>query len=137
MEFIQQNLVYVALALVSGAMLLATSFRRGGNEVNPTQATLLINRDDAVVIDVRDAGEFASGHLQGARNIPVARFAERASELEKLKDRPVIVCCASGVRSVKACEELKKLGFSRVHGLEGGISAWAAAGLPLAGKGRK
>ena len=138
MEFIQQNLMLVILTITSGGMLLFHSIKRdGGKSVNTSQATLLINREDAQVLDVRDSGEFATGHLQGALNIPVAKIGESTAQLEKFKGKPVIVCCATGIRSGKVIKELEKLGIERAVNLEGGIQAWAAAGLPLAGKKRK
>lgn len=136
MDFIQQNILYVVMAVVSGAMLLFAQFQSRGNLITPQQATLLINRDDALVLDIREANEFSSGHLQGARNIPLSRLEEAESELQKFKEKPIIVCCASGVRSGKACTILKKFGFEPVHGLEGGVAAWVTAGLPLS-KGKK
>ncbi len=138
MEFIQQNLMLVILTIASGSMLLFQTFKRNdGRSVNPTQATLLINREDAHVIDVRDPGEFASGHLPDAKNIPLGKLAESAAQIEKMKGKPVILCCATGIRSGKAVAEVEKLGIERVVNLEGGVQAWASAGLPLAGKGRK
>lgn len=132
MDFLQQNLMWVGLAVVSGGMLLWTSVRGGGmGGVTPLQATLLINREDAQVIDVREAEEFAAGHLPDARNVPLAKLADRIGEIERFKDRPVIVCCASGVRAGKACGQLGKLGFAKVHNLSGGIDAWVAAGYPV------
>lgn len=137
MEFIQQNILLVILAVTSGAMLLFTGFGFGPR-VTTSEATNLINREDAQVLDVRDPAAFAGGHLSGARNIPVAKFAERAAELEKMKGKPVIVCCDTGIRSGKAVKELQKLGFDRVFNLEGGIDAWRNANLPLtAGKGER
>ena len=133
MEFIQQNIFLVAVALISGIALLVQSVRRPGdrNSVNATQATQLINREDAQVVDVREPGEYANGHLPESRNIPLARLEERAGELDKYKDTPLLVVCQSGARSATACKQLGKLGFSRVHNLEGGIDAWRTAGLPL------
>ena len=133
MEFIQQNIFLVAVALISGIALLVQSIRRPGdrNSVNATQATQLINREDAQVVDVREPGEYANGHLPESRNIPLARLEERASELDKYKDTPLLVVCQTGARSAAACKQLGKLGFSRVHNLEGGIDAWRIAGLPL------
>ena len=91
------------------------------------------------MLDVREAADFATGHLAGARNIPVAKFEERAADLEKLKATPLIVCCETGIRSMKAVSTLKKQGFERVFSLDGGIAAWNKAGLPLTTKkdGRK
>lgn len=139
MEFIQQNLMLVILAITSGGMLIFTGFTAGaaGARVSTAEATNLINREDAQVVDVRDGSGFASGHLIGAKNIPTAKFAERSADLEKLKGKPVIVCCDTGIRSNKAVGELKKLGFDKVFSLEGGIEAWSKAGLPITKKGER
>ncbi len=132
MEFINQNILLISIVVVSGLGLLWPMFARpSGNAVNPGEATLLINREDAIVVDVREADEFAGGHLPDARNIPVSKLAERIGEIEKFKDKPVIVCCATGMRSNKACAELKKQGFSRVNNLAGGVDAWVGAGYPI------
>lgn len=133
MEFIQQNLMLIVAAIASGAWLLFTTIRRpgGANALSPTQATQLINREDAQVIDVREADEYVSGHLPESRNLPVGSLAERAGELDKFKDTPLILVCQSGARSASACNTLGKLGFTKVHNLDGGIAAWRTAGLPL------
>lgn len=138
MEFINQNILLISIAVISGLGLIWPAIRRsGGAEVNPAQATLLINRQDAQVIDVREADEFAAGHLPDARHIPVGKLAERVGEIEKFKEKPLVVYCASGMRSGKACGELKKLGFSNLHSLAGGIDAWRQAGLPVKKGARK
>ena len=134
MEFIQQNIYLVAIAIFSGAMLLSTTFRSSGggaNALSPTQATLLINREDAQVIDVREPAEYAAGHLSESRNIPLSALVDRVGEIEKLKDIPLILICQSGVRSAGACSRLAKLGFAKVHNLDGGIESWVQAGLPI------
>jgi rhodanese-related sulfurtransferase len=135
MEFVQQNMIWVVLALVSGGMLLWPMVAGGGVEnLTPAQATLLMNREDALVLDVRETGEWGSGHIAGARHIALTQLEKRMSEIEKLKERPVIICCASGNRSSSACGQLKKGGFEKVFSLAGGISAWREAGLPLTTK---
>lgn len=135
MEFVQQNLIWVTLALVSGGMLLWPMVSGGGAQnLTPAQATLLMNREDAVVLDVRETGEWSSGHIPGARHITLAQLDKRMSELEKFKDRPIIICCASGNRSSSACGQLKKGGYEKVFSLAGGISAWLEANLPLTTK---
>jgi len=132
MEFVNQNILLISIAVFSGVGLIWPFIRRsGGVEVNPAEATLLINRQDAQVIDVREPDEFAAGHLPEARNIPAGKLSERAGEIEKYKDKPLILCCASGMRSAKACGELKKLGFGSLHTLAGGIDSWRQAGLPI------
>ncbi len=132
MEFVQQNIYLVLIAVISGAMVVYSFVRRGGAApLTAAQATLKINRENANVLDVRNTEEFAAGHLPGARNIALGNFSERAAELEKLKKKPLIVYCKSGQSSLKAVAELRKLGFESVFNLEGGINAWTGAGLPV------
>jgi rhodanese-related sulfurtransferase len=132
MEFINQNILLVGIVVVSGLGLLwPLIFRPVGNNVGPVEATQLINREDAIILDVREVDEFAAGHLPEARNIPAGKLADRVSELEKFKDKPLLVCCAAGIRSNKACAELKKNGFPRIYSLAGGVDAWLAAGYPV------
>jgi rhodanese-related sulfurtransferase len=132
MEFFSQNILLVSIIVVSGLGLLWPLLARSGkNEVNPAAATLLINREDAHVVDVREADEFANGHLPEARNIPLSKLGERIGELEKYKDKPLIVCCAAGMRSAKGCGELGKQGFTKVYSLAGGVDAWVGAGYPV------
>jgi rhodanese-related sulfurtransferase len=130
-DFVRNNLLLFAVALVSGAMLLWPLFRRstGGPWVNTAEATHLINREDALVLDVRDPGEYGAGHILGARNVPLSRLDD--GELPKRKDRPVIVYCEGGERAGKAISALRKQGFARVANLSGGLRAWQQAGLPV------
>jgi rhodanese-related sulfurtransferase len=133
-QFIQNNLLLIAVAFISGAMLLWPLVRRttGGPWVTPAQATHLINREDALVVDVRDAGEYGAGHVLGAKNVPLARIEDGANDLAKRKDKPLIVYCDTGTnRAAKALAALKKQGFAHVVNLNGGIGAWQQAGLPV------
>jgi rhodanese-related sulfurtransferase len=131
-DFLWQEKLLVATAVVSGTMLLWPLVRRstGGPWVSPAQATQLINREDAVVIDVREANEYASGHVLGAKNLPLARLASSGADVLKRKERPVIVY-GEGDTGLKAAAALKKQGFARVVNLSGGMSAWQQAGLPV------
>ncbi len=131
MEFINQNILLIGVVVTSGLALAWQFLAKNSAAINPAEATLLINREDAQVVDVREADEFAGGHLPEARNIPAGKLADRVGEIEKFKDRPLIVCCASGIRSGKACEQLKKAGFTRLYSLDGGFDAWRQAGLPV------
>ena len=133
MDFVRNNLLLFVVAFVSGAMLLWPLFRRtaGGPWVNTSEATHLINREDALVIDVREPGEYSAGHILGAKNYPLSRISD-AADLAKRKERPVIVYCDSGgERSSKAVAVLKKQGFTRAVNLTGGLRAWQQAGLPV------
>jgi len=133
LEFIKENMALVGLVLASGLAFIASMVRgNGGKAVSATDATLLINREDAVIIDVRDAAEFAAGHLPNARHLPLDKLESRLDELESCKDLPIIACCASGIRSGKACDLLRKAGFTKAVNLAGGVGTWTQAGLPLA-----
>jgi rhodanese-related sulfurtransferase len=137
MEFINQNILLVSIVVISGfGLLWPLIFRPAGNSLDPVQATLLINREDAHIIDIREVGEFAAGHLPEAKNIPAGKLIDRINELEKFKDKPLLLCCAAGMRTNKACAELKKHGFTKVHALAGGVDAWLAAGYPVKKGGR-
>ena len=136
MEFIQQNFIWVMLAVISGGMLIFPMLGGGGaGGVSVTEATMLLNHEDGVVLDVRETNEWSGGHIANARHIALAQLVTRLSEIEKFKEKPIIVCCASGNRSSSACSALRKAGFQRVHNLAGGIGAWTAAGLPVTTKG--
>lgn len=128
------HLVLFGTAVVTGGMLIWPLFNRvarPGNDVGPLEAVQLINRRDAVVIDVRDAAEYASGHITNARHIPEKELADRVKELEKFKSRPLIVTCRAGGRAPGAAAALRKLGFTEVFALRGGIAAWQQASMPL------
>lgn len=133
MQFIQNNLLLIVVAFVSGAMLLWPFVRRGagGSWLSPAQATQLINREDALLVDVRDPGDFGAGHALGAKNVPLARIDDGANDLGKNKARPLVVYCDGGDRSAKAAAALRKQGFARVACLTGGIGGWQGAGLPV------
>src|SRR6202008_422759 len=118
----------------SGAMLIWPFLTRGfraGAEVGTFEAVQLINRRDAVVLDLRDTGEYNAGHIAAARHVPQAQLNERLKDLERFKTRPVILSDASGSRAPAAAAELRKNGFAEAVALRGGISAWQQAGLPL------
>ncbi|MGC2518517.1 MAG: rhodanese-like domain-containing protein [Burkholderiales bacterium] len=133
LKFVTDNIFLVAVAFVSGAMLIWPALRRGagGAAVSTQEATLMINRQDALVLDVREPAEFEKGHVIGARNVPLSQLEGRVGDLEKHKAKPVIVICASGNRSRSALGAMRRLGFQQVFELAGGVAAWQQAGLPL------
>lgn len=133
-EFIKHNIIFIGLAIGSGFSLLWPMLNRGANgatNINATEAVLLLNRSKPLVLDVRDATEFAAGHMQGAKNIPVAELASRLKEIEKFKDKPVLVHCQKGMRAKTACGILKAQQFTQLNNLQGGLDAWIEAKLPL------
>lgn len=134
MDFIQQNMMWVALAAVSGGMLIVQMIRGGGDNIGVADATLKLNREDALVLDVRETHEWDRGHIPNSRHIALGQLGKRLHEVEKFKSRPIIVVCASGNRSSSACGTLKRAGFEQVFNLAGGIGAWSEANLPVTTK---
>jgi len=104
---------------------------RGYKEVVATDAVTLMNREDAVYVDVREDKEHAEGHLLDSIHIPLGQLVDRIAELEAYRERPIIVGCRSGNRSAMGCARLRKAGFEQVYNLKGGILAWQSANLPL------
>ncbi len=129
-DFVRNNLLLFGVAVASGAMLLWPLVRRstGGPWVDASGATQLINREDALMIDVRDPGEYEAGHILGARNVPLSRLDSH--ELKR-KDKTLILYAEAGDQASKAAAALRKQGFEKVLLLNGGIAAWKQAGLPV------
>lgn len=133
MKFFSENMFLIGVAFISGAMLIWPLVRRGaaGASIDTLRATFLINREDALVLDVRETNDFANGHILNARNVPLAQLDERAGDVAKNKAKPIIVYCANGQRAGGAVAILKKHGFANVVNLGGGFAAWKSAGLPV------
>lgn len=103
----------------------------GVSRVQPQDLTRLINREDALVVDLRDTNSFVKGHIVNSMNIPRSQFNESISKLTKYKDKPIVFVCANGQASSQEGLKLKKEHFEKIYSLSGGISAWQSAGLPL------
>lgn len=133
MDFIFENWVLITIAITSGIMLMWPMIMGGGgvNTVSPTQAVQLINKDKAVVIDVCSEAEFAEGHVTGAKNVPVDDLDSRLAQVAKNKATPLLMVCASGIRSRRAVGVAKKQGYEQVYSLAGGMGAWRGASLPV------
>lgn len=130
MEFLLKNIFWAVLAAVSGALYLWNLARSEGGDLSAQEAVNLINRENGAVVDVREAGAYADGHLPGARNLPLAQLESRLSELEKFKSRPIVVYGAGGDAD-RAVRLLRKQGFDKAAGLGGGVKTWTDAGLPV------
>jgi rhodanese-related sulfurtransferase len=132
-KFLIDNWMLISVALASGGMLVWPMIAGGMNAgaLTASGAVQLINREKAVVIDVCSAAEFASGHVVGAKNVPLDELESRLPGVVKNKALPVILVCASGMRSSRAVAVAKKLGYEQAQSLGGGIKAWKDANLPL------
>ncbi len=132
--FLQNNIWLVLLALTSGIMLFWSFFGnrlRGIKEVDHIAAMQFINHKNALLLDVREQNEYATGHVLNSKHIPMGKLKERLGELEKYRERPVVVICRTGQRSASVCAFLGSHGFAQTYNLSGGINAWQKAGLPL------
>ena len=127
----------LALAGITLALLYNEIAGRlsGIRRIAPAQLTALINRDNALVVDLRIAGDFAKGHIAGARNVQMSQFDPENKHLAPARALPVVLVCKVGQTADGAAKRLRKAGFTNVNVLEGGIQAWQAADLPLV-KGR-
>jgi rhodanese-related sulfurtransferase len=136
-EFAGNHLFLVGAFVVVLALVIKAEFEHQSgkaNQMEPTAAIRLMNNDEAIVLDVREAADFNNGHIKNAKNIPFTSLKSQLDSLIKDKNRPVLAYCRSGNVSGKACRILKNSGFSNVHNLSGGILNWQEANLPLTKK---
>ncbi|MGM0552377.1 MAG: rhodanese-like domain-containing protein [Pseudomonadota bacterium] len=122
-----------ALGAVIGVILFVElrQLTRKYRTLSPAEAVRVMNRDDALVLDVREDKEVAGGRIGGAKHIPLGSLKKRLPDLEKHKGSPVVVYCRSGNRSAMAASQLTAAGFEDVVNLKGGIQAWQAANMPI------
>jgi rhodanese-related sulfurtransferase len=131
-SYITENWYWMVAAAASGGLLLWQQLQQGmnGGGISPAQAVQMINREKGQVIDVCNADEFAAAHVAGAKNVPLGDLAT-AKGLPGNKKLPLVVVCASGMRSAKAVAQLKTMGYENAHSLAGGLKAWREANLPI------
>jgi rhodanese-related sulfurtransferase len=134
MPFIEKNWILFLAFFLSGAMILWPLVQRRLSpvkEIGTLNVTQLINHQNALLLDVREANEFTGGKLPGAVHIPLSQLKDRTAELAKMNSRPVIVYCGLGRRARSASAVLASAGFASIYMLSGGLKAWKDAGLPL------
>jgi len=125
-------LVGLTVAIIVNEILGLLS---GVRRIGPAQLTALVNRDNALVVDLRAIGDFEKGHIAGAKNVQMSQFDPENKALAPAKALPVVLVCQAGQTAHTAAKRLRKAGFAHVAVLEGGIQAWQSADLPLV-KGR-
>ncbi len=131
-EFVTANWMLVLLALSSGGMLAWPLIRgSGGGTLTAQGAVQLINRERAVLVDVREPEEFATGHMIGAKNVPLNQLEEKLTGAVKNKSVPLLLVCATGARAQRAVATAKKLGYEQAQAVAGGLKAWKEANLPV------
>lgn len=130
LEFITVHYMLSGSFLIIVVLLILQQARSSGRNLSTRELTAMVNRDEAFILDIRPKKEFQSGHIVGSENISSDQLKTRMAELEKHKDKTIIVVCASGVHAGGACTELKKAGFN-VARLSGGITGWRSENLPV------
>ncbi len=136
-EFSTSHPILVLSFFAIGGIILVTELRnltQKFSNVGPAAAISVINKEDAVLIDVREPSEVKSGMINNAIHIPLSTINKRLGELDKYKDRAVLVYCRSGNRSGSVCRTLSGRGFEKVYNLAGGIMAWEDEHLPISRK---
>lgn len=130
-EFVANHPLLVGAFVALLVLFIRNEANRGGRSVTAQELVNMVNNDDAVVVDVRDAKEFLEGHIVGALNIPHQSIETRMSELNKYKTRPLVLTCKIGQHSGAAGTTLRKAGFENVTRLTGGITEWRNQNLPV------
>lgn len=133
-EFVVNHYILVSLFVAFLVAILILESRRGGAKISAQGAVNLINKDEAVVVDIRDRKEFGEGRITGSINIPLNSLKSRVGELSKFKDKQIIVADKMGQHSAMAVKQLNGEGFSNVVRLNGGVADWKASNLPLVKK---
>ncbi|MBL4795318.1 MAG: rhodanese-like domain-containing protein [Pseudomonadales bacterium] len=136
-QLLEFSIKHWELVLLFGglvAALIATESRRGGLGVSSAELTALLNKQNAVVLDVRDAKDYRDGHITGAINIPFASVEGRLVELGQYKENPIIIVCKMGQHSAGVGKTLRSNDFTDVRRLTGGIGTWLADSMPLVKK---
>jgi len=134
MQFLYTNWMLVLIMLMSGTMLIYPLIQRrssGMAEVGNVRLTHLMNREDATVLDIREAKDMTGTKIIGALHVPFSQLKERVSTLTADKAKPLVVYDAIGRRAMMAGSSLKEAGFTQLYNLSGGFKAWTVAGLPV------
>ncbi|MBV1884748.1 MAG: rhodanese-like domain-containing protein [Gammaproteobacteria bacterium] len=129
--FVDAHWILVTAFLVVLSLAVRYEISRGGTGISPQELTNMVNNDEAVVLDVRDAKEYKAGHITNSISIPNTKLVDRITELDKYKDKGIIITCAAGQHSGSAGRQLRAAGHEKIYRLEGGISTWRGESLPL------
>ncbi len=130
LEFLAQEWLLTTALLAVIVMLIMHESRKSGPSLSPQRAINLVNAQEGVFVDLRDSGEFSKGHIMGAVNIPATKLPERMVELEKYKDKPVVLVCKMGQQASTAGKQLKAANYTQVNKMTGGMMEWGNLQLP-------
>ncbi len=130
-EFVGNHFILVSMFVFLLVAFFVNEGKQGGASVSPSNLVNLVNKEGAVIVDVRDSKEFGAGHIVGAMNIPSATFDSRSAELAKYKDKPIVLVCKMGQHSSAIGRKLRSQGFENIRRLSGGMMEWSGNNLPV------
>jgi rhodanese-related sulfurtransferase len=130
LEFLTQQWILVAALSSVVIMLFMHETRKSGPSLSPQKAINMVNAEQGVFLDLRDAADYKQGHIVDAVHIPSARLAERMAELEKYRNKPIILVCKMGQQASAAGKQLKGNNFEQVYKMTGGMMEWSNLQLP-------
>jgi rhodanese-related sulfurtransferase len=130
LEFLAQQWILAAALSVVIVMLFMHETRKSGPSLSPQKAINLVNAEQGVFLDLRDAADYKQGHIVDAVHIPSGKLAERMAELEKYKNKPIILVCKMGQQASAAGKQLKGNNFEQVYKMTGGMMEWSNLQLP-------
>jgi len=130
-EFISNHYILVSAFVFLLVAFVINEGKLGGAAITPTNLVNLVNREGAVLVDIRDTKEYSAGHIAGALSMPISSIDARIGELESYKDKPVVLVCKMGQHASAVGRKLKALGFENVRRLSGGMAEWTASSLPM------
>ena len=130
-EFVSNHYILVSAFVFLLVAFVINEGKQGGAAITPTNLVNLVNREGAILLDIRDPKEYSAGHIAGALSMPVSSIDARIGELESEKGKPVVLVCKMGQQASATGRKLKALGFENVRRLSGGMAEWTAGSLPV------
>jgi rhodanese-related sulfurtransferase len=130
LEFLAEQWLLATALLVVIIMLVMHEARKSGPSLSPQQAINLVNAEQGVFVDLRDPATFKQGHIVDALNIPAQKLGDRMAELEKYRDRPIVLVCKMGQQAGAAGKQLRAGKFEKVYKMSGGMMEWGNLQLP-------
>lgn len=128
-EFVGNHPFLFGILAVLAVMFFAIENKRSGKKVSPNTLAMMVNSQNAQLIDIRAKKKFATGYIQGSRNVPFSDLKDRLNEIRAI-EAPVIIICDMGIQAGAA---IQMIGKDNVYRLDGGVGGWQAAGMPLVG----
>ncbi|MFV8818771.1 rhodanese-like domain-containing protein [Haliea sp. E17] len=135
-EFLAQEWMLATALLVVLAMLFFHESRKAGPSLTPQQAINLVNAEAGIFVDLRDKADYKAGHIVDAVHIPSSKLLNNDTvELEKYRERPIVLVCKLGQNAGAVSKKLRAAGFDKVYKMGGGMTEWSNQQLPVVGKG--